>query len=147
MIVQPLRVDSILSASRSIPGVYPLLAFLTARRIVVRGPSMYPTLRPGDRILFDRLAYKVDDPQPGDVVLARHPSRSGVLFIKRIASSDSSSLGIRFQPDTGEGAGYHLLGDNPDASTDSRTLGPFRREDVLAKAWLIYWPRDRFRRL
>jgi signal peptidase I len=108
---------------------------------------MYPTLRPGDRILFDRLAYKLSDPQPGDIVLARHLSRPRLLFIKRIASSDSSSLGVRFQPDTGKGGGYHLLGDNPEASTDSRTLGPFRREDVLAKAWLIYWPRDRFRRL
>jgi len=115
--------------------------------MVVRGPSMYPTLHPGDRILFDRLAYRFADPQTGEIVLARHPSRPGVLFIKRIAFSDSKSLGVRFQPDTDEGGAYHLLGDNPDGSTDSRTLGAFRREDILAKAWLTYWPRDRMRRL
>jgi len=120
------------------------MALITARRIIVRGPSMYPTLRPGDRVLFGRFAFKLDDPQTGDIVLARHPSRPRVLFIKRIASSDSNSLGVRFQPDTREGGDYHLLGDNPDVSTDSRALGPFRREDILAKAWLIYWPRDRF---
>ena len=92
---------------------------------------MYPTLRPGDRVLFDRLAYRVDHPQPGDVVLGRHPSRPGVRFIKRVS----------------EGERYWLLGDNPDASTDSRELGAFRREDILARARLIYWPRDRMRRL
>lgn len=106
---------------------------------------MYPCLRAGDRILFDRLAYKLEDPQTGDIVLARHPSRHKVLFIKRIASINPNSLGVRFEPDAVDGGRYHVLGDNPDASTDSRTLGPFRREDILAKAWLIYWPRDRFR--
>ena len=122
---------SLLRAARAVPGLYPLLAFAAARRITVRGPSMYPTLRPGDRILFDRLAYRIADPQTGEIVLARHSSRPRVLFIKRIGDASHS----------GE---YHLLGDNPDASTDSRTLGPFRREDILAKAWLIYWPIDRF---
>jgi len=97
---------------------------------------MYPALRPGDRILFDRLAYKLGDPHPGDIVLARHALRPNVRFIKRIAAPPTGG-----SPAANE---YWLLGDNPDASTDCRTLGPFRREDILAKAWLIYWPRDRF---
>ena len=126
-----LKVDRFLRAACAVPGLYPFLVFLTARRVVVRGPSMYPTIRPGDCILFDLLAYKINHPQPGDIVLARHPSRPGVRFIKRVATPP--------QPDE-----YWLLGDNPDASTDSRILGPFRREDIIARAWLIYWPRNRF---
>ena len=41
-----------------LPGVYHALAFLLARRAVVRGPSMYPTLAPGEYVLFDGLAYR-----------------------------------------------------------------------------------------
>jgi len=114
-----------------LPPLYVPLAFLVARRVEVRGRSMVPALIPGERVLFDRLAYEVREPRRGDVVLARHPSRSGVLMIKRVAERERE--------------GYVLLGDNPDASTDSRRLGLFRREDILARGWLIYWPPERFR--
>jgi nickel-type superoxide dismutase maturation protease len=126
--------DSFLLLSRRVPGLYAVLAFLTARRVVVRGPSMYPALRPGDRVLFDRLAYRLDDPSPGDIVLARHPARPGVRFIKRVAGVSGAD-------------GYELLGDNADASTDSRTLGRFRRQDIAGRGWLVYWPPERVRRL
>ncbi len=112
-------------------GLFPLAAFLVGRRVIVRGESMLPALRPGDRVLFDRLAYLIERPRRGDVVLARHPARPGVLMVKRVAEGG---------PD-----GYLLLGDNPGASTDSRTLGPFRREDIAARAWVVYWPPERVR--
>src|SRR2546427_10640145 len=64
-------------------GLFPLLAFLAGRRVIVRGESMLPALRPGERVLFDRLAYVIERPRRGDVVLARHPSRPGVQMIKR----------------------------------------------------------------
>jgi hypothetical protein len=57
-----------------------------------------------------------------------------VRFIKRVAAGSDAD-------------GYELLGDNPDASTDSRTLGAFRREDIKARAWVIYWPRERVGRV
>jgi signal peptidase I len=44
----------------------------------------------------------------------------------------------------GEGE-YVLLGDNRNESTDSRTLGAFRREDIVGRAWVVYWPVERFR--
>ena len=53
-----------------LPGVYQVLAFLLARRALVRGPSMFPTLAPGEYVLFDRLAYRRAPPRGGDVVLA-----------------------------------------------------------------------------
>src|SRR3990172_9327108 len=70
-----------------LPGVYQALAFLTARRAVVRGPSMYPTLAPGEYVLFDRLAYRRGPPRRGDVVLASHPQRPGTRIIKRVAGA------------------------------------------------------------
>jgi nickel-type superoxide dismutase maturation protease len=125
-------VNGLLRFARRVPGFYLLLALLFARRIVVRGGSMYPALRPGERVLFDRLAYRVGIPRSGDVVLARHPERPGTLFIKRVAGQPADD-------------GVRLLGDNPEASTDSRELGPFRRRDIEARGWLVYWPPGRFR--
>jgi type IV secretory pathway protease TraF len=95
---------------------------------------MLPALSAGERVLFDRLAYAVDCPRVGDIVLARHAARAGVRMIKRVAQ--------------GEGLGpdeFWLLGDNAEESTDSRTLGAFRREDIVGRAWVVYWPPSRFR--
>ena len=39
---------------------------------------------------------------------------------------------------------YYVLGDNRRASTDSRTWGFVREEDIIGRAWLSYWPSDRF---
>jgi nickel-type superoxide dismutase maturation protease len=120
---------------RRLPPLYTIAAFLTARRVVVRGWSMYPTLRPGERVLFDRLAYYGRRPRAGEIVLAAHPSRPGITMVKRITEADFAA-GL-----------YRIEGDAPGASTDSRQLGPLGRRGILARGWLVYWPPDRFRRL
>jgi phage repressor protein C with HTH and peptisase S24 domain len=67
---------------------------------------MSPALRDGDVVLV-----RFDSPvRPGDVVLVRWPAREGQLSVKRAVRAD--------------GAGWFVAGDNPDGSTDSRTLGP-----------------------
>ena len=68
-----------------LPGPYAALAFLLARRVTVRGSSMIPTLLPGERLLFDRLAYVRDRPEAGDVVLVAHPQRPNLRLVKRLA--------------------------------------------------------------
>jgi len=93
---------------------------------------MLPGLAPGERVLFDRIAYLRGEPRVGEVVLARHAARPGVRMIKRIADVT----------DEGE---YVLLGDNESESTDSRTLGAFRRADIVGRAWVVYWPAERLR--
>lgn len=135
---------ALLRWSSRIPCAYPLLAFLTARRVLVAGESMCPALQPGDRVLFDRIAYALSPPRPGDIVLASHPARPGVRLLKRIAAGPGDTFG----PDgvLGEDE-YALLGDAPDSSTDSRQLGPVRRHNILARAWIVYWPPQRFRRV
>ena len=118
------------------PVLYQFAAFLTARRVRIVGRSMLPALSPGERVLFDRLTYRLDAPRLGDIVLARQPARPGARLIKRVAEQEGLA------PDE-----FWLLGDNAEESTDSRTLGPFRREDVLARARVVYWPPERFRAL
>lgn len=92
------------------------------RRVAVRGPSMAPTLSDGDVVLVRFGA----TPQPGEVVLVRWSSRPGQLSVKRATRRDA--------------AGWWVLGDNPDGSTDSRTLGP---AEVLAVVRRRLWPSPR----
>jgi nickel-type superoxide dismutase maturation protease len=89
-------------------------------RVVVRGPSMSPTLADGDIVLV-RMDARV---QRGQVVLVRWTSRPGQLSVKRA---------VRPQP-----GGWEVRGDNPFGSTDSRQLGPAQ---VIAVVRLRLWPR------
>jgi len=72
----------------------------------VRGPSMVPTLRDGDRVLVWLTAPR-RTPRVGQIVVIELPDRP--LSIKRIASVSDD--------------GVEIVGDNPFGSTDSRELG------------------------
>lgn len=90
---------------------------------VVRGDSMLPTLRPGDRLLVRYDA----TPRPGQVVVARFPD--GVLAVKRATER---------RP-----AGWWLRGDNPDVGVDSRHRGAIPDDDIVAVVRARVWPRPR----
>ena len=80
------------------------------RRVRVNGDSMLPTLRSGEELLIDPRAYQKHPIQPGDIVVVRHPFRSDVAPVKRVAAVlDDGRCDVR--------------GDNPGASTDSRSYG------------------------
>ena len=89
------------------------------RAVLVEGPSMQPTLRPGDCLLVGP-ARRV---RPGAVVVARFPARPELLVVKRAVRP--------------EGSLWWVVGDNPDVTDDSRKYGP---AEVLAVALLRYWP-------
>lgn len=126
-----------------VPGFYQAIAFVTGRRVIVRGESMLPVLLPGERLLVDTLAYRVGEPVAGDVVLARHGERPGREMLKRLAGVPGDEIDGRVLGD-GE---YWLVGDSPGFSTDSRELGTYRREDILGRAWFVYWPAGETRRI
>jgi signal peptidase I len=159
---------------RSIPRpslLYPLIAFFFARRVVVQGWSMYPTLAPGERVLFDALAYRLGRPRRGDVVLAKHPQRPSTKLVKRVAAVPGDRVTVQGDdwrveeapsqagpPSEGAAAAgaqvwtlgedeYFLLGDAPDLSTDARHFGAVSGRDLQARAWLVYWPPRRLRRV
>lgn len=129
---------------------------------------MFPTLSPGEYVLFDRLAYRRQPPRRGDIVLASHPTRAGLRIVKRVAAApgdrvvmDGDRLWVNGEPygesgDEPPGSSaertlgedeWLLLGDAPDRSTDARDFGPVGREVILGRAWLVYWPPNRVRRL
>ena len=131
----------LLHIASCVPGLYATLAFCAARRVIVRGPSMMPTLLPADLLLFDRLAYLRDRPATGDIVLVRHPVQAKLRLVKRLAGVPGDAAGDRTLL-RGE---YWVLGDNQAMSTDSREFGPVRRRDLLGRAWIRYWPADEWK--
>ncbi|TDC96356.1 S26 family signal peptidase [Saccharopolyspora aridisoli] len=89
------------------------------RRLRVRGPSMVPTLRDQDVVVFRT----GDLARAGDVVLVRWQQRPHQLSVKRA---------VRREAD-----GWHVEGDNGFGSTDSRDLGPAQVLGVVR--WRL-WP-------
>jgi nickel-type superoxide dismutase maturation protease len=111
----------------------PLFAFgavLAARRFVdvveVRGRSMLPSLRPGDRLVVVRRLGAV---RPGDVVMAPDPRTPSRELVKRVASTGSRGVDLR--------------GDNPAGSTDGRAFGHVPARSIRWRAVVRYWPMDR----
>jgi peptidase S24-like protein len=94
----------------------------------VRGDSMQPTLRPGDRLLV-RYGGQV---RPGRLVLARFAD--GTLTVKRATERRTTSSG---RP------GWWLASDNRAAGVDSRHRGPLPEADLLAVVVARVWPRPR----
>jgi nickel-type superoxide dismutase maturation protease len=92
------------------------------RRVVVVGRSMEPTLAPGDRLLVTR-ARRL---HAGDVVAVRDPSQGGRVLVKRVGAVLDGEVVLR--------------GDNPEASTDSRSFGPVPTTAVLGRVVRCYAP-------
>ena len=100
-------------------------ALFPLARYQVEGGSMVPALSPGARVVVNRAAYWFSQPRPGDLVVVRDPRQPERLLLKRIEGPAG-------------GDGWLVLGDNPQASTDSRAFGPVQRELILGKVWLRY---------
>jgi signal peptidase I len=107
--------------------------------VLIEGGSMAPTLAPGDWALSIPLRH----PKVGDVVVVEHPGRRGYEMVKRVAAGPGHQIGERaLGPDE-----WWVEGDFAAASTDSRQFGPVRLDGLKARVVLIYWPRERRRRV
>lgn len=63
--------------------------------VIVSGSSMVPTLRPGDRLWIDRLAWKWREPRRWEVVVVRNPALGDELCVKRIVGLPGETLLLR----------------------------------------------------
>jgi nickel-type superoxide dismutase maturation protease len=104
-------------------------------RVTVEGESMAPTLRPGDFLI----AARSGSIRRGALVVVEHPGRPGYEMVKRLVGVPGDSIeGVKLGADR-----FWVEGDNPAASTDSRTLGPVEREAIRGVALFRYWPPSR----
>ena len=87
---------------------------------VVRGRSMLPTLRDGDRLL---LRHGVA-PRPGRLAVVRLPDRT--IAVKRVARREAK--------------GWWVERDNPREGVDSWQVGAIPDVDVIAVVVARLWP-------
>lgn len=127
----------------------------------VKGDSMLPNFKDGELLLTEKVTYRIYKPQRGDVIVFRAPS-ANVDYIKRIIGLPGETLRVEdgtvivndqklVEPyETQKTQGnetvtlgkdqYFVLGDNRNASSDSRTFGPIAGNSIKGKVWLVYWP-------
>jgi nickel-type superoxide dismutase maturation protease len=104
----------------------------SVRRVEVTGSSMAPALLPGDRLVVIGLPWLPQPwPREGMVVALRDPRLPGRILIKRVSAVDRA-LGT-----------VEVLGDDPEASTDSRVFGPVPRSSLVGRAVYRYAPAGR----
>ena len=131
-------------------------------RVRVDGTSMVPTLQNGEYILINKLAYKLGQPERGDIIVFSYPDDNGQDLIKRVIGLPGDTVKIEngvvtingqileepyiAQPPiyTGEwpvpDGSLFVLGDNRNDSRDSHQWGLLPQENIIGKSVLIYWP-------
>ena len=126
--------------------------------VVIKGRSMMPTLKDGERYFLNRWRYMILAPQRGDVVVIKDPGhqdyavkrvvgrpydwlnfKDGVLYVKG-KRLEEPYLSNNTRTDTsgtsekwiqlGRGQ-YFLLGDNRANSEDSRFYGVVQRKNII----------------
>jgi signal peptidase I len=132
----------------------------------VDGTSMVPTLQNYQYVLVDKVTYDFSTPARGDIIVFEYPLDTTKNYIKRIVGIpgdhvyiddngqvsvngvaikepyvndlDNSRYGIR---DVVLGPNeYYVLGDNRGGSSDSREWGVVKRNLIIGRATLVYWP-------
>jgi signal peptidase I len=131
-------------------------------RVRVENVSMQPTLKPGEFLLVNRVAYKLRDPSIGDIVVFHAPSAEDIDYIKRVIGLPGDEVSVidgvvqinslpLYEPYIAQSPNYtgtwqvpedhyFVLGDNRNNSSDSHQWGFIPREDIVGRALLIYWP-------
>jgi signal peptidase I len=150
--------------------LYRALALLAGRRVAIGGASMFPLLHPGDHVLVDRLAFYARPPRRGDVVLVEPAAGPERRLIKLVAGLPGEHVAVARdrlwvdgrpldlpepRPIVGSLPGawqlgpgeYFLLSYAVAVGTDSRHFGPVARGALRGRAWLVYWPPARRRRV
>lgn len=132
-------------------------------RIQVLSISMQPTLYERDFVLVNKVGYKLDTPQRGDVIVFRYPPNPETTpYIKRVIGLPGDTVRIMdgkvyvndqaiTEPYIAAPPDYNgqwlvnedelfVLGDNRNNSSDSHHWGMVPLENVIGKAEFVYWP-------
>ena len=137
----------------------------------VSSASMLPALRPRDTLLVNRLVYRWHLPHRGDIIVFYFPRAEGREFVKRVvgvpgdvveerggrlyvnrkllADEDEADAGpgmapaMRLAPQQIPPGQLFVLGDNLDASLDSRYWGTVDIQKVVGKAFMVGWSRGK----
>ena len=147
-----------------------LVRYFLFKPFVVKGQSMEGTFYEKDYLIIDEISYRLHGPRRGDVIVFKAPV-SGDHYLKRIIGlpgervkvedskvviyNDEYPQGVVLEEsylteDTpGKdsitlGAGqFYVMGDNRDASYDSRRFGAIDQDSIVGRVWVRGWPFSR----
>ena len=135
---------------------------------MVRGSCMLPGIENQDWVMVSKASYFASDPQHGDIIILKPPIPAKHPFIKRVIAVPGDTIEVKdgkvylndialTEPyvsdpprytlsarEIPEGE-YFVLGDNRNSADDSHIWGTVPGENILGKAWFIYWPLERWR--
>jgi signal peptidase I len=131
----------------------------------VEGHSMAPTLADQDRLIVNKLTYRIGEPHIGDIVMLYYPNDPNKSFVKRVIAEEGDQVRIvdgkvyrndillddsfvpldfRSHDDWGpqvipEGY-YRVMGDHRNNSSDSRHWGFVPKKYLIGKVQRRWWP-------
>jgi signal peptidase I len=148
-----------------------------AQSFFIPSGSMQPTLQIDDRLMVDKLSYRFQAPQRGDIIVFQPPAaavdkcglspNSHDSFIKRIIGLPGERVEVKAgrvyindrplnetyiasPPDYERKAqlipsdSYLVLGDNRNNSCDGHEWGFLKRDRIIGKAVVRFYPFERF---
>lgn len=178
---RPVRRNVLLRSLLELPVIL-LISFVLVFgfvRPVVASPfyigseSMVPTLNVWDRLLINKLAYDLEEPERGDIVLFRDPEGGKEPLIKRVVGVPGDRVSVRrgrvFLNGEPQNESYvvnracvrgvpktcsfgtvkvpeahvFVMGDNRAHSYDSRFFGPVPEDGLIGEALFRFWPPGR----
>jgi len=131
----------------------------------VEGQSMAPTLEDQDRLIVNKLVYRICEPRRGDIVMLYYPLNPEKSFVKRVIAEEGDTVRIvdgrvyvndiplkddyvaseyRSHDDWGpqvipEGYDF-VMGDHRNNSSDSRHWGMVPKKYIIGKVQIRWWP-------
>lgn len=150
--------------------ILPVRYFLI-QPFIVKGASMEENFFDNEYLIIDEISYRFRAIERGEVVVVRPPNNESQFYIKRVIALPGERILIKngtvtiynvdspngftldetylSEPTTGRydvtlGLDeYYILGDNRDASLDSRVFGPLKRDHIVGRVWIRGLPLDR----
>lgn len=140
-----------------------LIQLFLAQTTRIESYSMEPTLYEEQRLVIEKISYRLRLPERGEIVVL-HPQDDGsVPLIKRVIGLPGETIAIHDDQVFIDGKpleepylrvvthGYYpptlipedavfVMGDNRDRSRDSRMFGTVPLDDLVGRALLRYWP-------
>ena len=150
-----------------------LIRTFVAEPRLIPSESMYPTLHTGDRLVVEKVSYRLQPPKIGDIVVFQSPpelQRRGYdknqALIKRVIGRPGEVISVSqgkvylngqplqedyiaeppnqpFPAVTVPQDGFFVMGDNRNDSNDSRYWGFLPRKNLIGRATFRFWPLDR----
>lgn len=152
-------------------GLVSIVLFLginaVSARIRVESVSMQPTLFAGNFVVVNKLAYHFGEPSRGDIIVFHFPPNpeldpyikrviglpgervlvaDGKVFVNGAAISEPYLEAQTLQGGEWEvpQASLFVMGDNRNNSSDSRAWGMVPLDMVIGKAFVVYWPPEKW---